>query len=145
MTIIGIDPGKNGGIAWCHEIGDWTTTGVEKMPETDTDLLELLCSISGEGECKAFLERVHSMPGQGVASTFEFGRGFGALRMALLALGIPFDMVTPQTWQKSMSCLSKGDKNVTKSRAQELFPSLKVTHATADALLICEYGRRTHK
>ena len=41
-----------------------------------------------------------------------------------------------------MSWLSKGDKNVTKSRAQELFPELKITHAIADALLIAEYGRR---
>jgi hypothetical protein len=41
-----------------------------------------------------------------------------------------------------MSCLTKGDKNVTKSRAQELFPEVKVTHAIADALLIAEYGRR---
>jgi hypothetical protein len=37
---------------------------------------------------------------------------------------------------------TKGDKNVSKRRAQELFPQLKVTHATADALLIAEYGRR---
>ncbi len=141
MTIIGIDPGKSGGIAWNRG----GKVAVEKMPETDTDLLELLRGISGEGECRAVLERVHSMPGQGVASSFTFGQGFGALRMALLALDIPFDMVTPQTWQKSMSCLSKGDKNVTKRRAQELFPSLTITHCTADALLICEYARRTHQ
>jgi hypothetical protein len=38
--------------------------------------------------------------------------------------------------------MSKGDKNVTKRRAQQLFPQLKVTHAIADALLIAEYGRR---
>jgi hypothetical protein len=41
-----------------------------------------------------------------------------------------------------MRCLTKGDKNVSKARAQELFPALKITHATADALLIAEYGRR---
>jgi hypothetical protein len=42
-----------------------------------------------------------------------------------------------------MGCLTKGDKNVSKSRAQELFPSIKVTHAIADALLIAEHNRRT--
>jgi hypothetical protein len=41
--------------------------------------------------------------------------------------------------------LSKGDKNVTKRKAQELFPSLKITHATADALLIAEYLRRKNE
>jgi hypothetical protein len=41
-----------------------------------------------------------------------------------------------------MGCLTKGDKNVSKKRAQELFPSIKCTHATSDALLIAEYGNR---
>jgi len=41
-----------------------------------------------------------------------------------------------------MGCMTKGDKNVSKRKAQELFPSMKVTHASADALLIAEYGRR---
>jgi len=40
-----------------------------------------------------------------------------------------------------LGCLSKGDKNVTKAKAQEQFPNIKVTHATADALLIALYGR----
>ncbi len=41
--------------------------------------------------------------------------------------------------------LTKGDKNVSKRRAQELFPALKVTHAIADALLIAEFARRAGK
>jgi len=44
-----------------------------------------------------------------------------------------------------MGCLTKGDKNVSKRRAQELFPALKVTHAIADALLIAEFARRAGK
>lgn len=135
MTCIGIDPGKNGGIAWiCGG-----KVAVDKMPETDTDTLELLREISGEGDCVAVLEKVASRPGQSCVATFTFGQGFGALRMALISCGIPFDLVAPQTWQKSMRCLSGGDKNVTKRRAQELFPALKITHATADALLLAQF------
>lgn len=146
-TIIGIDPGKNGAIAWIQD----GKPCVEKMPETVQDLwdfvdnfaISLMCSY----ECrplhvKAYLEQVHSMPGQGVSSSFKFGNGFGHLEMALTAAGIPFERVTPQKWQKALGCMTKGDKNVSKRRAQELFPQLKITHATADALLICEYGRR---
>jgi hypothetical protein len=44
-----------------------------------------------------------------------------------------------------MQCLTGGDKNISKRRAQELFPSLKITHAVADALLIAEYGRRLER
>ena len=91
----------------------------------------------------ACLEKVHSMPGQGVASSFKFGQGFGHLEMALTAAKIPFTYVTPQKWQKELGCLTNGNKNVSKSRAQQLFPHIKCTHAISDALLIAEYCRRT--
>ena len=141
MTIIGIDPGKSGGIAW---ISDGKPC-VEKMPETLSDLWELIDSIKGasspplgigQTHAKAYIEQVHSSPQQGVKSAFTFGNGFGHLEMALTAAGIPFERIRPQAWQKALGCLTGGDKNVSKRRAQELFPSLKITHATADALLI---------
>ena len=141
-TIIGIDPGTNGGIAWI-------TGGkpcVEKMPDTLKDLWELLrdIDIASEEYCHAYIEQVHSSPQMGVKSAFTFGNGFGHLEMALTAAGIPFTRIRPQVWQKELGCLTKGDKNVTKRKAQELFPSLKVTHATADALLIAKYGTKQH-
>lgn len=135
-TTIGIDPGTNGGIAWL-------TGGkacAEKMPDTLQDLWELLRDIASDGKCKAYLEQVHSSPQMGVKSAFTFGNGFGHLEMALTAAGIPFHRVRPQVWQKAMGCMTKGDKNVSKRRSQELFPSIKVTHAIADALLIAAYG-----
>lgn len=138
MTTIGIDPGTNGAIAWI-------TNGkpcAEKMPDTLQDLWELLCEISSEGICKAYVEQVSSSPQMGVVSAFSFGRGYGNLEMALTAAGIPFERVRPQVWQKALGCMTKGDKNVTKRKAQELFPSLKITHATADSLLIAEYGTK---
>ena len=144
-TIIGIDPGKKGGIAW---IADGKPC-VEKMPDTVKDLWELLLDITeiskryvAPEDCKAYIEAVSSSPQMGVVSAFTFGQGLGRLEMALTAAGIPFERVRPQLWQKEMKCMSKGDKNVTKAKAQELFPSMQVTHATADALLIAEYGRR---
>jgi len=139
-TVIGIDPGKNGGIAW---IDDQGRPCAEKMPETIQDLWELIDSISlNSGGCRAFIEAVHSSPQMGVTSAFTFGQGFGRLEMALTAARIPFERMSPQKWQKALGCLTKGDKNVSKARAQELFPAMKITHATADALLIAEYGRR---
>lgn len=142
MTTIGIDVGVNGGIAWITD----GKPCVEKMPDTLQDLWELLCDIhtdmwqEKQPPIKAYIEQVASSPQMGVVSAFSFGRGYGNLEMALTAAGIPFDRVRPQEWQKHMKCMSKGDKNVTKRRAQELFPSLKITHATADALLIAQYG-----
>jgi crossover junction endodeoxyribonuclease RuvC len=139
MNYIGIDPGKSGGIAIITPGGG---VCAHKMPETDRDLLDLLSEFSADDN-RAVLEQVHAMPGQGVTSTFTFGRGYGKLEMALCAALIPFETATPQKWQKLMGCLTKGDKNVSKATAQRLFPYLKVTHAIADALLIAEYCRRT--
>ena len=82
------------------------------------------------------------MPKQGVASSFKFGVSYGLLRMALIASGIPWEEITPNQWQKALGCLSRGDKNTTKARSQQLFPRIKVTHAVADALLLAEFCRR---
>lgn len=81
---------------------------------------------------------------------FNFGKGYGHLQMALLALGIGTEDVTPNKWEKMYQLGSSGKctktewKNRLKAKAQQLFPQLgkKVTLATCDALLICEYGRR---
>jgi len=136
-TIIGLDPGKGGGIAF-NEGGQ---TRAIKMPETLGDLRDALEPYAS-GDAFAFLEKVHSSPQMGVKSAFTFGEGFGSLKAMLACLYIPFQLVRPQVWQKTMGCMTKGDKNVSKRRAQELFPNQKVTHALADALLICEFGCR---
>lgn len=142
MLIIGIDPGKDGGIA-----AVWKgVPDAIKMPPTPHDVADYLAGYKATeiaGPIKAYIEKVHSMPKQGVASSFTFGQGYGVLIGALSALCIPYELVTPQTWQKAMGCMTKGDKNVSKAAAQRLFPSIKMTHAIADALLIAEYGRRT--
>ena len=138
--IIGIDPGEFGGISFLTDLG----AIVYPMPETALDIRELFRSTLRSLDCEpfAYIERVHSSPQMGVKSAFTFGVGFGGVLATLGCLYVPFEQVTPQKWQKVMGCMSKGDKNVTKRRAQELFPNLKITHATADALLIGEYGRR---
>ena len=145
---IGIDPGQSGGISFIPD-NDPSKAWAIKMPETLADLWEVInewnLRIDDCDFVHACLERVHSMPGQGVASSFKFGQGFGHLEMALTASGIPYTYVTPQKWQKELGCLTKGDKNVSKSRAQQLFPHIKCTHNISDSLLIAEYCRRTMK
>ena len=145
QTIIGIDVGINGGIAWITD----GKACVEKMPDTLQDLWELIRDITNHPRSsldgrkyKAYIEAVSSSPQMGVVSSFSFGRGYGNLEMALTAAGIPFERVRPQVWQKALGCMTKGDKNVSKRRAQELFPDRKITHATADALLIAHYGTK---
>lgn len=149
-ALIGIDPGKSGGLAVIGTCG----TIVQKMPETDADLLDWLKMARGMGETVAFVEKVHSSPQMGVVSAFKFGQSVGTIRMAVLALGIRLEYVTPQKWQKELGLIVKGrglghgdtdKKNRNKARAQELYPDINITHAIADALLIAEYGRRQYQ
>ena len=137
-TYIGIDPGKTGGIAYIND----NEVGIYKMPDTPTGLIDILEHIDYLGTCFAMVEKVHSTPQMGVKSAFTFGYGLGIIHTALSAAKIPYDEISPSKWQRKMQCLSKGDKNITKRRAQQLFPDIKVTHAIADALLIAEYCRR---
>jgi crossover junction endodeoxyribonuclease RuvC len=144
---IGIDPGQNGGIAWIHRTLHVPQAMAEPMPETERDVWD--CLNIGSMETKAVIEKVHSMPKQGVASTFKFGVGYGGLRMALIGRGIPFREVTPQQWMKALEIppRRKSDTKTTwKKRllsiAQQWFPEVMVTLKTADALLLAEYCRR---
>jgi crossover junction endodeoxyribonuclease RuvC len=141
---IGIDPGVSGGISIVFSgqpVSAW------KMPETERDVYDLLWALKNwhDHSSIALIEKVAASPQMGTVSAFTFGRGYGSLRMALIACQIPFEEVTPQKWQKALGCLTGGDKNVSKARAQQLFPGVKWTHATADSALIAEYSRRQHE
>lgn len=141
MIYIGLDPGLSGGIGIVDVHG--RAAHWQKMPATDRDLfMALKLAAAAEGPVRAMIEKVGVMPGQGIVSAFTFGRNVGAIRMALIGVGIPFDEVQPAKWQLLMGCRTGGDKNISKRRAQELFPDVVITHAIADALLLAEYCRR---
>ena len=144
---LGVDPGTSGAMALVdgdgklvdviklketqHDVWDWLDPHHRKLYETQIDF--------------AVLEKVHSMPKQGVASSFKFGASYGFCQGVLVAARIRFELVTPQKWQHAMGCRTGGDKNITKSRAQALFPNKKITHAIADALLLADFARRMRK
>lgn len=156
---LGIDPGLSGGIAALDGTGRAVFT--YPMPDTEKDVFDVFQPLAdmtldetGRNQIAAVLERVGASPQMGVTSAFTFGKGYGALRMALLAVGIPFTDVTPNVWQKAMGISQrtgarslgaspKKNKNIAKAKAQQLFPNVKVTHSIADALLIAEHCRRT--
>jgi hypothetical protein len=143
MMIIGIDPGKTGGMAWIQDGKAYCFSFKDKDEyEIGQEFAVIACC-----GAKAFLEKVHSAPGQGVASTFAFGRGYGFLRGLLVANKIPFEDITPQEWQRGMRVPTRGNKtkaehkNVMKQRAKQLYPSAEgIDLTTADAVLLAHYG-----
>lgn len=139
---LGIDPGKSGGIALLRLQDGITRASAIKMPETEGDIVTALESIKSKyPDTIVYIERVGPMPKQGVTGVFKFGYSAGTLKGILSALHFTTHYVTPQKWQRALGCLTKGDKLVTKRKAQELFPDLSITHAVADALLIAYYGK----
>jgi len=137
MIVLGIDPGASGGLAL---VGDmlWAVP----MPATLMDVWQEMKTFQKDVS-KAVIEKVGPMRGWGGSSSFSFGRNYGNLEAFLTASGIPFEYVAPTVWQKALGCMTKGDKNVTKAKAQQLYPSVKWTHATADAALIATFGLRS--
>jgi crossover junction endodeoxyribonuclease RuvC len=152
--VLGIDPGLSGALAIVHDGG----VTFEPMPtiEGHLDLAALKSWISFHSDSFdfAYLEQVHSMPKQGVASSFKFGRVYGAVEGMLAALGIPYELVTPQRWQKMIYAGLEG-KLEGKARsymaASRLFPNVdfraterskKPHEGSVEASLIAYYGRR---
>jgi crossover junction endodeoxyribonuclease RuvC len=145
---LGIDPGASGAAAFICERGNVVSI-IEYKKFTTTEIAASMKAIAASTvSLVACIEKVHSMPGQGVRSVFSFGENFGWWHGLLAGLGIPLAASpSPQRWQKDMGCLSKGDKNVTKAAAHRLWPKdvKALTHGTADACLLGEWLRRERR
>ncbi len=147
-AIISIDPGSIGCVCLFKPSGDVIST---KMPDTPKDLFDLLKSYVLEYNITCYMEKVQGLPGMGGSPMFNFGKGYGHLEMALLALEIKTVTTRPQEWQKVFGIGTKGKssttewKNKLKAKCQQLYPQVKVTLWNADALLIGEWARNLRK
>lgn len=152
---IGIDPGKKGFLCLYNA----NYSGYKHYPLFDgnrlnREMLDTIEKLSKTYTMMAVVEQVHSMPHQGVASTFSFGTNYGMILGALEALGIPYTTVTPGKWQKCIcEAVDKAPntKQMHYNAARRLFPNMDFRRSErcktyddnkVDATLICEYGVR---
>ena len=160
MIFLGIDPGATGAVALIRTDGSvtfWDTPVVHiksgKKTKTEMNAFaasELLEEIRDGNNDTVFvtIEKVSSMPGQGVASMFSFGKNFGTWLGILAALKFPLQQVAPVSWKKKIMSDMGKEKDASRVKAMQLFPNtqrdlnLVKHHGRADALLIAEYGRR---
>ena len=151
QLFIGIDPGQSGALALIDKgnvpvtLSDWPGDEIgaaaivrEIKMKADHNKAVLLGAI----------ERVHSMPKQGVASTFKFGTNYGIWRGILAAFEIPFYTVGVHQWQKGVIQKAQ-DKKPALAAASRLFPTAELygprgggKDGRADALLIAHWFRR---
>ena len=168
MKIIGIDPGLDGAVCivnpyWVNtnpkehiKLFDIPTLEVKrgKKKKREYNLAGVVSIIKDTHapdhplEWHVAIEKIHSMPGQGVASMFSMGMGYGMWLGIISAFGLPYTLVTPQAWKKAMMDGMGKEKDASRLRAIQIFPQLadqlklKKHHGRADALLIAEYIRK---
>lgn len=153
MNWIGIDPGLDGALAVMSEgaitLIDTPTVSNGKKRDMDAyAIARLLRALTCEQDAMAVIEAVHSMPGQGVSSTFSFGKGFGMWLGLLAALNVPHQAVAPQTWKKVMLADAPKEKDASRVKAMQLYPQIadqltrKKDHGRADALLMAAWAQR---
>lgn len=157
---VGIDPGKNGGISAIDDLGNIVIAiRTPCTSENELDLvkiaetLETLKSLSANN-IQVTLEKVHSMPGQGVASMFSFGMTTGMLHGVVAALRIPRFLVSPQTWKKKILYDTAKDKNAAIEYCARVYPDVSMLATTrsqkshtgiADSICIARYAYEVDK
>ena len=159
MTIIGIDPGLSGAVAFIGADGPsvYDTPVIEvakgkgKKREYDVTAMRAILQNLNDGECFVVLERSQAFPDQGAVSNFTTGHGYGLWRGLIVGLGLAYETVHPRTWKGAMSL--DGDKGKSFLLAKQLFPSMAngfkkpkgrvdSLDGRAEALLLAEWARR---
>ena len=153
-AILGIDPGLNGALAFLRsdgglEIFDMPVHRLQRggNAKREIDRYELARIVDAHGPItRAFIELVGAMPGQGVTSTFQFGRSLGIVEGVLSAGFIPTDYAAPRRWRSAMGV--RDGKDGSRARASALMPSCAglwtraKDDGRAEAMLIALYGQR---
>lgn len=151
MKHFGIDVGVTGAVACLDDnarllaLEDLTTTRLGKFAWTNPmELIRFIREQRDGGDAMAWVEYVAPMPKLGVVACAAMGRTHGSVLAALQVAGIPFEMVSPQSWKRKLNVTS--DKNSTLDLARIKFPGSdyferKMDHNRAEAALIAFYGR----
>jgi crossover junction endodeoxyribonuclease RuvC len=155
---IGIDPGKTGGVAAILEETVIVTPMILAGKDVDVGAMVdflvkniYLKSTAGK-PCNAIacIEKVHSMPEQGVVSSFKFGFVTGVMHGIIRTLRIPLHTVTPQAWKKVILAGTLKDKDAAIDFCRRVYPNVnllatersRVPHSgIADALCIAKYAQ----
>jgi len=154
--IIGIDPGRKGGIVG---LTNGKINTISKMPYNFLDMKayftdDLAIPIMNKEHVHVFIEIVHSRPTDGVRAAFTFGHHLGTLDATLDLFDVSINRVLPTEWMGYFELKKSKEetKYFWKKRIMH-FAKAKVTKEqapqitldTADAFLIALYGHHKIK
>jgi len=156
--VLGVDPGLSGALAFYApasgevEVFDMPThvitQGQRRTQRSVLDDHQLAALIRDRAHRVklAVVEEVSAGPKQGATSMFRFGEAYGAARLAVVAAGIPLELVRPSVWKRVMRV--SADKDSSRRRASQLIPSAselwsrKKDDGRAEAALLALLGER---
>ena len=150
MIYIGVDPGAKGGIALVGSDGSaiaypWDDDKFVSYMRTAT----IMRDRDGE-KLIAAVEKVGAVHGNGIVSSFSFGRSFGYILGCLSAFAIPYQLVPPNVWKREFSLIGK-DKAASIEVCKRLYPNInllpterckKESDGMAEAVLIATHAKR---
>jgi crossover junction endodeoxyribonuclease RuvC len=147
--ILGVDPGKTGAFAVIDQhtgelqiVEDMPTIGKHVNANVVAKYIDQWHYL---GVTHAVIEDVHSMPGNGHAGAFSFGRSKGVVEGAIAARYIPITWVTPAKWKRDAGL--RADKDAARQLATNTWPTWADTFkrvkddGRAEAALIALWGR----
>jgi crossover junction endodeoxyribonuclease RuvC len=160
--VVGIDPGLHGGlgvldldaagellgVAMLRTPVLMVTRGRKARDEYNPEAMRALLAATVDGRppelrgVEVVLEAQGARPGQGTASSYKTGLGFGLWLGLVVAMRVPFRIVAPAVWKQHAGLIG-ADKRASRLRAQERFPSLGAIAAAdegpAEGLLMAAY------
>lgn len=148
-VFIGIDVGLSGGLAMIGEHREEAVVLPVPLVGKEYDIQSICHTLRSYKGTAVFcvIERAQPMRGQGITSSFSFGKGYGIWLAILTGLGLSYQIVHSRVWTRVMLA---GAPGVGKDRALHvacrLFPAWqpqkKKDRQLADCLLLAEYARR---
>jgi hypothetical protein len=149
---IGIDPGAKGALVayfkqYDIQVWEYAKVGLKGYCEA----LNNITTISSNDEYFIGLEKVNSMPGQGVRAMFSFGQKYGEIQGMLVTMQLGFDLVQPLMWQRKCGVVPKSGKKGIFSAVTRLYPTVPFTgprggikDGVCDATGIMHYMRQKY-
>lgn len=156
--VLGIDPGASGGFAvvtrasgvfsvfdarapMLFEGRTRPALNTPKMDEWLSDVRRFQVGV---------IEEVHAMPKQGVSSSFQFGRMYGAAESLMMAHCPRWEYVSPRRWKQDMGLTSDKRQSIDAATAlfgletAKLFWPRRKDEGVAEAALIAAWWIKTN-
>ena len=152
MIVIGIDPGKSGGIVVIND-GENTNNSpmaeMHKCPPSPIDMASILRNARNtawvqQDKIVVAIEKVWAFPTDARSAAFKFGVNYGKWLGVIGSLNLPLMEVPPKVWMSSYAPVPKDKKErkeYLKNTCITIYKDMflykdRITYAVSDAALI---------